>query len=84
MDAHVASHSSEDSVTLLTSPHKFGSWLLRLIGGILDEGVKVPSVGPGYIGEMLVQVFPVWTQPHGFQLLLGIVSYRDLISVTSL
>ena len=58
VDAHVASYSSEDIVTLLTSPHKPGCWLVRLVGGSFDEGVKVPPVIPLSKGDSLVQIGP--------------------------
>ena len=58
VDAHVASDSSEDIVTLLTSPHNFGCWLVRLVGGSLDESVKVPPVIPFSKGDLLVQIGP--------------------------
>ena len=58
VDAHVASDSSEDIVTLLTSPHNFGCWLVRLIGGSLDEGVKVSPVIPFSKVDSLVQIGP--------------------------
>ena len=61
VDAHVASHSSEDIVTLLTSPHKPGSWLVWLVGGSFDECVKVPPVILVRIGDSLVQIGPEWT-----------------------
>ena len=46
--------------------------------------MKGSPLSPFSIAEMLVQVLPKRTQPHGLELRLGNISHFELVSVTSL